>query len=179
MSEPTVPVPAPLPSHIPSGQAPGTTLEHVEAQVTETPTVVLPFVGTIVDLREPVEVAEALTHVREVKRQLDELRALLEGVLRLEAQKQGTKTLHLGALDAVISGGPKNEYDPEQLMESLRAAGMPEERIAEVVVQTVTYNVKLLVLKHAAGANPNYAAAEAAARVVVDAPYRVSVKGAR
>jgi hypothetical protein len=46
-------------------------------------------------------------------------------------------------------------------------------------VQTVTYNVKLLVLKHAAGANPNYAAAEAAARVVVDAPYRVSVKGAR
>jgi hypothetical protein len=173
------PVPAPLPSHIPSGQAPGTTLEHVEAQINETPTVVLPFVGTIVDLREPVEVAEALTHVREVKRQLDELRALLEGVLRLEAQKQGTKTLHLGPMDAVVSGGVKPEYDIELLQERLRAAGLPEERLSEAVVETVSYKVNQRVLKHIAGANPDYAVAVEAARTWVESPWYVAVKGAR
>jgi hypothetical protein len=179
MSEPTVPVPAPLPSHIPSGQAPGTTLEHVEAQITETPTVVLPFVGTIVDLREPVEVAEALTHVREVKRQLDELRALLEGVLRLESQRQGTKTLHLGALDAEVSGGVKPEYDLELLTEGLRAAGLPEERLAEAVVETVSYRANWKVLRQLEGANPAYASAIGAARTYVPTPWRVDVKGAR
>jgi len=177
VSTPTDPVPAPLPSHIPSGQAPGTTLEHVEAQITETPTVVLPFVGTIVDLREPVEVAEALTHVREVKRQLDELRALLEGVLRLEGQRQGTKTLHLGPLVAVISGGTRPEYDPDLLIRGLEAAGLPEERIWAAVKQVVEYKPDQRVLRQLAAANPDYAAAIDRAKRTVETPWRVQVKG--
>ena len=109
---------------------------------------------------------------------MDELRTLLEGVLRLEAQKQGTKTLHLGSLDAVVSGGSRREYDAELLVELLRDAGLPEERIADAVVETVSYRVNQLVLKQLAAANPNYAAAIELAETTVEAPWRVSVKGA-
>jgi hypothetical protein len=103
-------------------------LELVATQVDETPTVMLPLTGAVVDLTKPVEVARALQDVRDMKRYLDDFRGLLEGVLRLEAQRQGTKTLHLGDVDAVVSGGEKAEYDTELLQELLRAAGLPEER---------------------------------------------------
>jgi hypothetical protein len=132
----------------------------------------------VIDLTRPVEVAGALQDVREVKRQLDELRALLEGVLRLEALRQGTKTLHLGPLDAVISGGERSEFDAELLTERLRDAGLPEERIAEAVVQTVSYKVDQRVLRQLAAANPAYRTAVDKSRTVVDTPWRVSVKGA-
>jgi len=153
-----------------------TSLEMVALQVEETPTVLVPFVGTVVDLREPVEVAQALEDIRELKRQLDEARGLLESVLRLEAQRQGTKTLHLGILDAVVSGGSRPEYDAELLRERLRMAGLPEQRLAEVVVEVVSYKTDGRVLRQLAGANPAYAAAIEEARTVVDAPWRVTVK---
>lgn len=151
-------------------------LELVAAQVEEEPTLLLPYTGTLVDLREPVEVAQALQDVRELKRRLDELRALLEGVLRLEAQRQGTKTLHLGPVDAVVTGGSKAEYDVELLQKALRAAGLPENRIAQAVVETVTYKVDQRVLRQLTAANPAYGAAIDAARTTVDTPYRVDVK---
>ena len=156
-----------------------TTLELVAAQVEETPVIVVPFTGEVVALNRPAEVAGALDSVRDLKRQLDELRALLEGVLRLEAQRQGTKTLHLGRLDAVISGGQRSEYDPEELTLLLRAAGLPEERLAEAVVQTVSYKVDQRVLRQLAGANPVYAAAVKAALTVIETPWRVTVKHVR
>jgi hypothetical protein len=173
--------PAPAPSPPPSptgGQAPDTTLSLVEAQIADTPSIVVPLTGQVVDLTRPVEVAGALQDVREVKRQLDELRSLLEGVLRLEALRQGTKTLHLGPLDAVISGGERSEYDAELLSERLRDAGLPEDRLAEAVVQTVSYKVDQRVLRQLAAANPAYKTAVDKSRTVVDTPWRVSVKGA-
>jgi hypothetical protein len=151
-------------------------LEMVAAQVEETPTIVVPVTGQLVDLTRPVEVAGALHDVREAKRLLDELRALLEGVLRLEAQHQGTKTLHLGPLDAVISGGTRNDYDADVLQQLLRDAGLPEERLSEAVQQIVTYKVDQRVLKQLAAANPAYAAAIDQARTTVETPWRVTVK---
>ena len=153
-------------------------LELVAAQLDDTPTIVVPITGQVLDLTRPFEVAGALADLRDLKRQLDELRTLLEGVLRLEAQKQGTKTLHLGSLDAVVSGGTRREYDAELLVELLRDAGLPEERIADAVVETVSYRVNQLVLKQLAAANANYAAAIELAETTVEAPWRVSVKGA-
>ena len=67
-------------------------LELAAAQLDDTPQIVVPLTGQIVDLTRPVEVAAgALNDVRDAKRQLDEPRALLEGILRLEAQRQGTR----------------------------------------------------------------------------------------
>lgn len=156
-----------------------TALELVAAQVDETPVIVVPFTGEVVALSRPAEVAGALDSVRDLKRQLDELRALLEGVLRLEAQRQGTKTLHLGQLDAVVSGGQRAEYDAELLTEGLRAAGLPEARLAEAVVQTVSYKVDQRVLRQLAGANRDYDAAIKAALTVVETPWRVTIKHQR
>lgn len=153
-------------------------LELAAAQLDDTPTIVVPLTGQLIDLTRPLEVAGALHDLRELKRQLDELRALLEGVLRLEAQRQGTKTLHLGSLDAVVSGGSRREYDAEFLAGLLREAGLPEERISEAIVETVSYKVNQLVLKQLAGANADYAAAIELAQTSVEAPWRVTVKGA-
>ena len=153
-------------------------LELAAAQLDDTPQIVVPLTGQVVNLRDPFEVAAALEDVREVKRQLDELRALLEGVLRLEAQRQGTKTLHLGSLDAVVSGGEKSDYDPELLTELLRDAGLPEERISEAIVETVSYKVNQLVLRQLAAANPDYKAAIELSKSTVPVAWRVTVKGA-
>ena len=153
-------------------------LELVAVQMEETPLIMVPLTGQLLDLTSPLEVAGALRDLRDVKRQLDELRSFLEGVLRLEAQRQGTKTLHLGSLDAVVSGGIRREYDAELLTVLLREAGLPEERISEAIVETVSYKVNQLVLKQLAGANADYAAAIELAQTFVDAPWRVTVKGA-
>lgn len=153
-----------------------TSLEMVATQIEETPAIILPLTGTVVDLRQPREVARALSDIRDLKRQLDEVRGLLEGALRLEAQHQGTKTLHLGDLDAVISGGEKAEYDAEMLQDLLRIAGLPEDRLARTVVETVTYKVNQLVLRQLTAANRDYAAAAEAARTVVETPWRVTLK---
>ena len=153
-------------------------LDLAAAQLDDTPQIVVPLTGQIVDLTRPVEVAGALNDVRDVKRQLDELRALLEGVLRLEAQRQGTKTLHLGALDAVVSGGERSDYDSELLAELLRDAGLPEDRISEAIVETVSYKVNQLVLRQLAGANPDYKAAIELSKQTIPVAWRVTVKGA-
>jgi hypothetical protein len=154
----------------------GETLDLVARQVEEEPTLLLPFTGELVDLREPWEVARALQSVRDFKRRLDELRELLTGVLRLESQRQGTKTLHLDGMDAIVGGGPRAEYDAELLMSRLRGCGLPEERIAQAVVATVTYKPNAAVLKQLAAANDDYRRAIDASRAVIDAPYYVSVK---
>lgn len=151
-------------------------LELVQQHVSEEPTLLLPYTGAIVDLREPAEVAQALADVRDLKKRLDELRALLEGVLRLEAQRVGTKTLHLEGMDAVVSGGPRAEYDAELLMSRLRAAGLPEPRVAQAVVATVTYRPNAAVLRQLAAANDDYRRAIDASRTTIEAPYRVSLK---
>lgn len=77
---------------------------------------------------------QALAQVRDAKRRLDELRALLEALLRVESRRQGTKTVHLdGGLTAVVSGGSRVVYDGEQLARDLEQAGLPADRLALAV----------------------------------------------
>jgi hypothetical protein len=155
-----------------------TTLELAERQIHDCPTIRVPLTGVVVDLTEPHEVVQALEDIRAVKIELENVRRLFEGALILESKHQGTKTLHLGNLDAVISGGPTSQFDTELLQEGLRAAGLPEDRLAKAVEQTVSYKPKQLVLKQLAGANPDYAAAIDAARTIVETALRVTVKPA-
>jgi hypothetical protein len=151
-------------------------LEQALAQVEAEPELVLPGSGEVVDLREPAQVAYGLQALRELKRQLDGLRSLLEALLRLESMRQGTKTLHLGSLEATVSGGDKLEWDVDLLGAGLRKAGCPEERIDELVQIKIKYRVDAGIARQLEAANPRYAAAIAAARRRVPAPWRVSVK---
>jgi hypothetical protein len=152
-------------------------LEAIALRMEEQPLQLLPTTGELVDLRVAGEVARALDEVREGIRRLGELRSLLETVLRLEARRQGTKTLHLaGGLVATVSGGERVEWDIERLAEGLRGAGLPEDRLAQLVVETVEYKVDQRVARQLAAGNPAYAAAIDAARSTAPAPWRVSVK---
>jgi hypothetical protein len=152
------------------------TLDETAALVASDPTIVLPFSGQQIDLRNPDEVADGLDQVRDLKRRLDGLRGLLENVLRLRSRELGTKTLHLENVDAVVSGGSRPEWDVELLSERLRAAGLPEQRLDQLIVATVSYRVDQQVARELRGANPAYAAALAEARRDVPAPWRVTVK---
>lgn len=151
-------------------------LATLELAIAEQPNLVVPLTGELVDLRDPSSVADALTHVRELKQQLDGARGVLEQVLRLEAVRQGTKTLHLERQTAVISGGEVLEYDGAELIELLEAAGMPGARISEIVETIVSYKVNAAKAKQAASANPAYATAVEQTRSVKQVPWRVSIR---
>ena len=151
-------------------------LESVELAIQEQPQLPIPLTGELVDLTNPSSVANALENVRDLKRILDNARAFLEDVLRLEARKQGTKTLHLDGLTATISGGEKISWDALELREQLRQAGMPDETIAEIVVEEVSYKVDGYRAKRAAGANLDYRDAIEACQTIEPAPWRVTVK---
>jgi hypothetical protein len=141
-----------------------------------TTSIVIPFTGEHVELGKPARVAAALETVRRLKRDLDEARVVLEDALRFESERVGSRTLHLGELTAVVSGGERVEYDALELGHQLRRAGLPEERLGELIVETVSYRVDQRVARSVAASNPRYAAALERCRQVVPAPWRVAIK---
>ena len=78
-----------------------------------------------------------LSAAREMKRRIQDVINATTDYLLEQSRVQGTKTLHAAAGDIVLSGGTSIEYDPEALVDCLREAGCPEERINEVVVAEV------------------------------------------
>jgi hypothetical protein len=163
-----------------SGDTSGQELEPIEAEFVLPERIsdklVVPFTGELVHLGEPAEVARALESVRQAKYQLDDARRVLEDALWFASEQAGSRTLHLGELDAVVSGGDKVVYDELELARRLRAAGLPEERLSELIVETVTYKVDARVAKSVAASNPKYAEAIEASRRTVPAPVRVAIK---
>jgi hypothetical protein len=154
----------------------GTTGQELEPR--HEPLFPVPLVGELVDLGEPAAVARGLHTVRQAKRDLDDARRVLEAVLQRESERVGSRTLRYGQLEAVVSGGNERvEYpDPQELAEQLRAAGLPEERISEVVVEVVDYRVKRAVLRSVIASNDRYAAAAEAAGSTTQTPLRVAIK---
>jgi hypothetical protein len=151
-------------------------LEETATFIAAESTIVVPLTGELIDLYDLNRVAGGIEQVRDLKRQLDELRGLLERVLRLRSRELGTKTLHLDGVDVTISGGSRLEYDLELLAQRLRAGGLPESRLERLIVATVTYKIDHRVARELRGANPAYAAALAEARRDVPAPWRVTVR---
>jgi hypothetical protein len=133
----------------------------------------VPGIGEVVALDDPKQVAVALDGVRDLERQLRLVKTELTNALVYASQVEGTKTLHLeGGLKATIKSGSETVYDAEQIEIGLREAGMPEERIREIVVETVSYAVAGVKAKQAAGANESYARIiDAYKRVEEKAPY--------
>ena len=151
-------------------------LHSLELMIAEQPQLVVPLTGELVDLRDPNKVADTLGHVREMKAQLDSCRGILEQVLRLVASSQGTKTLHLEECDAIISGGETIEYDGAELARRLEQAGMPADRVHQVVEVIDTNKVNAAKPKAAASANPAYATAVEQTRTPRPVPWRVSIR---
>jgi len=140
-------------------------------------TAVVPVTGQLVDLTQPAEVAGAIGDIDQAVRQLRELRDLLVETIVEECTRQGTKTLHLEhGLSAKVSGGTRPEYDLETLADLLRDAGLPEDRLEQLIVPRVEYRLDQAVARQLRGANAMYAEALNACRTDVPAPWRVTIE---
>lgn len=135
---------------------------------------IVPGTGEVVAPDDPAQVARALDGVLELARQLNEVRGVLTALLVEEAQRQGTKTLHLPGVTATLSGGTRLKWDVEKLRE-LEGAGLPHERLNAFLRPAVTYRPDGNVARQLR-ANPEYARIIEAARIEEPAPWRATVK---
>lgn len=135
----------------------------------------VPGVGEIVALDDPQQVAMAIDAIRDLQQQLYGVTAELTRALIHASQVAGTKTLHLEGVKVTVKTGERIVYDPEAIEAGLREAGMPEDRIREVVKETVTYAVAGVKAKQAAGANPVYAEIIEAHKRVEEKPPSVTI----
>jgi hypothetical protein len=140
---------------------------------------VIPGVGAVVKLDDPLEVAKALDDIRDLERQFREIKAELTRAIVHASQKAGTKTLHMEGMSAEVKGGSVTVYDEVAIEEGLRACGMPEERIREIVVETISYKVSAVEAKRAAAANPAYGIVIHENSQVVESPPSVSISRKR
>lgn len=143
---------------------------------TSTELVVLPD-GQLIDIADPAQCARALEDLRDLSYRITEIKGQIVDSLVAESRRQGTKTLHLeDGSKLEVRGGERTVWDAQQLEADLREAGMPEERIREVVVEEVSWTVAAVKANQAARANPDYAAAVDRARQVVETRPTIAIK---
>lgn len=138
---------------------------------------VVPTTGEVVNLDDPMSVVSALTEIRDLESRLREIKGVLTDAIVAESRRQGTKTIELpDGRKAEVKGGEEVTWDSEMLERDLRALGMPEDRIREIVVEEVAYHVDTVKAKQAARANDEYALAVDAARSVMPRRPSVSIR---
>ena len=131
--------------------------------------------GELVPATDTTRIVDILRHLRTYRNELMQAVKACEAALIEEAQRQGTKTLHVDGGEATISGGSRLDWDVE-ILEELPAAGLPDERYAELITIEQVYKVNATVARQIAAANPAYRAIVDRARSYVEAPVRVTVK---
>lgn len=127
----------------------------------------------------PATVENAATVLREarvMKQKVDGVIRSATEYLASESAHHGTKTFHVPAGTITLNGGMTVDYDAHDLVEALRVAGCPEERINEAVTAEVSYKVNRSVLRQLAAANTDYKAAIELAERHIDKPWRASVR---
>lgn len=143
-------------------------------------TAIVPITGEIVDLDDPVEVARALASVEEIAAKAAEAKRVLNAALVRYADEVAlARTFEIpGVGKYEKTGGPKTEYlRPDALKRELLDLGVPPERVAEIVVETVDRKVSGVEANKAARANPAVAEVLARYRRKTNDPYRVARKG--
>lgn len=149
-----------------------------DIEVRESEELAIPGLGTVVHLNEPREVGIALQDIQALEGRFREIKRILKQALVAHWGKRGdAKTFTIGGgRKAVISGGPEKIYDAEAIRDELLAAGMPEDRVNEIVVEEITYTVKGVEANRAAKANEKYAAIIERNTTVVEKPYDVAIR---
>lgn len=135
----------------------------------------VPGTGELVLLDDVPAVARALAAVKDLERKLRDARAVLEEALVDETIRVGTKTLHVEgrAAPVVVKTGSDVVWDVERLRSELTEAGLPADRLAALIVETVEYKVNGTVARQLAS-SPAYA--DIVARCRTDVPRRPYVK---
>ena len=113
-----------------------------------------------VDLNDHIACALLLDEVRQFEAQLASATRLLTQASVDRARAEGVSSFELpGRMRAEVRAGTRTTYAAEVLEQQLRRAGMPEERIREIVLEEVVYKVDAREAKKAARMNPEYARA--------------------
>lgn len=130
-----------------------------------------------IDLNDHVACALLLDDIRQLESQLGSAKQALTRALVDKARVDGVTAFELpGRMRAEIRAGTRTSYSPEVLEQGLRKAGMSDERIGEIITQTVSYSVDARELKKAAGVNPAYAKAMEAAKSTHQAQPSVTLR---
>lgn len=137
---------------------------------------VVPGVGEVVDLSDEVSCVQALVAVRDFEQQLREAKAALTQAIAERARLLGTQTFELpDGRKVSLKGGPETVYDAQEIEAGLRALGMPEGRIREIIVEEISYKVSAREAKRAAAANEEYEAVINNAKDTIEKPQYVTV----
>lgn len=145
--------------------------------VPEREEIVLPYTGEIVSLTDEVACATALESIRELEQHLRDAKRLLTMGIVERTRVLGSKSFSMaGGKRVEVRGGPERTYDAEAIERELREAGMPEERIRQIVKEEVTYTLRAVEAKRAAGANERYAEIIERNAFEVDRGYTVSIR---
>jgi len=139
-----------------------------------------PAAGTVIDLTDAKQVSQVLHQMNEwTATTLRDIKLALEGALVAEADRQGRYTMRFGATEVTVDGPDvgRNLWDdvPGMLAE-LEAAGLPEERQAELAQPKITWKVNQHVAATVAK-NPLYAEIIERHRTREPRKRRVEVKG--
>ena len=119
--------------------------------------IIVPGTGALVDLNDENSIVTALADLRQHEMLVRGVKAALTEAFIERTKALGRRTLHLeDGRVASLSSSEETEYDAEEIEVALRALGMPEERIREIVEERVSYKVKAVEMKRAAAANPDY-----------------------
>lgn len=157
------------------GTAPGEEVEVREREELVLPPA--PFAGQIIDLTDGAACGAALDEVRTMQVHLQHVVRALSDAIAAQAAFLGKKSIPIGGgRVAAVQGGTTTVYDAQEIERGLRALGMPEDRIREIVVEQVTYTVRAVEAKRAAGANPAYAEVIEAASSEFEKPISVTIR---
>lgn len=141
----------------------------------ESLTLVVPQSGELLALDDTAGCLRVLTEIRDLETRLREAKAELTFALSAEFSRQGTKTMEVDGIKAELRGGSEVVWDVETLGE-LRALGLPEDRMDQLITAEVTYRVNSNVAKQLAAANPLYASVIERAKNTVPRSSYVSIK---
>jgi hypothetical protein len=130
--------------------------------------------GELVERANLEQVTGYLEQLMEHRRKVSTLIKEIGSILVDYSREAGTKTIRVGGLKATITG-PTVEWDVATMSEGLLEAGLPYERLNELVTIEQTYKVNANVAKSIAASNPKYAEIIEAAKTVPPGPDRVRV----
>ncbi len=151
-------------------EEPGAEVAVQEAEVT----ILDPSTGELVPASDVPGVAAALANLREYAGRVREAIRAAEDVMIAESERQGTKTMRFGRTAVEVYGGSELQWDVEVLGE-LEEAGLPEERMNELVKTTFEHKVDSRIAKQLEASNPVYAEIIERARTRIPKPRRAKV----
>ena len=143
----------------------------------------LEVAGELVDPRTgelvgtPDRIVDVLGYIREQRQELYRLQRVAEDLLAMEAERRGANVFEAGGRTVQVSEQRAIQWDEQRLERELRALGLPEERLAELMQPMVIYKVSARVANQIVAASPDvYGPVVKSCREDIEKGKRVSLK---